>query len=72
MPASLYSEDLSGVLSSCDLESGYVSGRSSQGSNSLDIHFTNSHLVFLNRQLQHLDPQGKSSLPVTFIKACRI
>lgn len=59
MPATLYSED---ALSRSDLESGYVSGRSSQSSDSPDVHFTNRHLVFLNRQLQNLDPQGTLSL----------
>lgn len=62
MPATLYSDHASDVLSTSDLESGYVSGRSSQCSNSLGIHFTNPHLVFLNRQLQNLNPQGSLSL----------
>ena len=61
MPATLYSDTASDVPSSSDLESGYVSGRSSQGCNSSDVHFTNPHLVFLNRQLQNLEPQGTSS-----------
>lgn len=52
MPATVYSDLTS------DLEPDYVSRRSSQVSNSSDVHFTNPHLVFLNRQLQNLEPQG--------------
>lgn len=64
MPATLYSGDTSDAVSASDLESGYVSGHSSQGSSSSpDVFFTNSHLVFLNRQLQNLEPQGTSFLP---------
>lgn len=72
MPATLYSEDTSDVLSTSDPESGYVSGRSSQGSNRPDVHFTNLHLVFLNRQLQNLEPQGTWSLPAKLPEACLI
>ena len=41
-----------------DVESGYVSG-SSSNADSPHIHFTKSHLAFLNRQLQNLEPQGR-------------
>lgn len=41
-----------------DLESGYVSGSSSQ-SDIPEIYFTKPHLAFLNRQLQNLEPQGR-------------
>lgn len=68
MPATLYSADASDVLSTSDVESGYVSGWSSQGSGSLDIHFTNPHLVFLNRQLQNLDPQGTPLLSANLLR----
>ena len=54
MPATVYSDLAS------DLESDYVSGRSSLASNGANVHFTNPHLVFLNRQLQNLEPQGTS------------
>ena len=40
-----------------DVESGYVSGSSSQA-DIPEIYFTKSHLAFLNRQLQTLEPQG--------------
>lgn len=39
-----------------DVESGYVSGSSSQ-SEIPEIYFTKPHLAFLNRQLQNLEPQ---------------
>lgn len=40
-----------------DVESGYVSG-SSSNADLPEIYFTKSHLAFLNRQLQNLEPQG--------------
>lgn len=40
-----------------EVESGYVSGSSSQA-DLPEIYFTKPHLAFLNRQLQHLEPQG--------------
>ena len=40
-----------------DVESGYVSGSSSQA-DIPEIYFTKPHLAFLNRQLQNLQPQG--------------
>ena len=45
-----------------DLESGYVSGSSSQA-DLPQIYFTKPHLAFLNRQLQHLEPQGMEYCP---------
>lgn len=60
MPATVRSEYSSDAVSTSDGESGYVSGRSSQDS-SPEIHFTSPHLVFLNRQLQNLEPQGALS-----------
>ena len=47
-------------------ESGYVSGEGSEASLP-EIYFTKSHLTFLNRQLQLLEPQGASVplLPVS-------
>ncbi|KAL9068217.1 MAG: hypothetical protein Q9161_006350 [Pseudevernia consocians] len=39
-----------------DVESGYVSGSSSQA-DIPEIYFTKPHLAFLNRQLQNLEPQ---------------
>ena len=44
-----------------EVESGYVSGSSSEASIH-DICFTKSHLAFLNRQLQGLEAQGKLHL----------
>ena len=44
-----------------DVESGYVSGSSSQA-DIPEIYFTKLHLAFLNRQLQHLEPQGGTIL----------
>ena len=46
--------------SSHDVESGYVSG-SSSNAESPEIYFTKPHLAFLNRQLQNLEPQGNAS-----------
>ena len=43
-----------------DVESGYVSGSSSQA-DIPQIYFTKTHLAFLNRQLQNLEPPGKES-----------
>ena len=40
-----------------DVESGYVSGSSSQA-DIPEIYFTKPHLAFLNRQLLNLEPQG--------------
>jgi len=45
-----------------EFESGYVSGSSSQA-DLPDIYFTKPHLAFLNRQLQHLEPQGMTHNP---------
>lgn len=42
-------------------ESGYVSSGSSRASTP-EIYFTTPHLTFLNRQLQNLEPQRKSSV----------
>lgn len=44
-----------------EVESGYVSGSSSEASIP-DIYFTKPHLAFLNRQLQGLEPQGMLSI----------
>lgn len=44
-----------------DVESGYVSGSSSTA-DLPEIYFTKPHLNFLNRQLQNLEPQGRSML----------
>jgi phosphoadenosine phosphosulfate reductase len=41
-----------------DIESGYASAASSEGSLP-EIVFTKPHLQFLNRQLQFLEPQGE-------------
>lgn len=49
--------DLEG-MSVRDEESGYASASSSDESIS-DVFFTKSHLTFLNRQLQNLEPPGK-------------
>lgn len=57
MPMRLSPEYESDGQSALDLESGYASGSSSQES-ALGISFTKSHLAFLNRQLQTLEPQG--------------
>lgn len=43
------------------VESGYGSGSSSHADLS-DIYLTKTHLAFLNRQLQNLEPQGIMSL----------
>ena len=67
MPAILSSGDAFDAVSASDLESGYVSGHSSQGSSSPDVVFTNPHLIFLNRQLQNLEPQGTSFPPAAHI-----
>ena len=48
----------SDTLSAQEVESGYVSGSSSESSPP-EIYFTKSHLAFLNRQLQFLEPSGK-------------
>jgi hypothetical protein len=45
-----------------DDESGYASGGSSVSSLP-EVYFTKAHLKFLNRQLQTLEPQGKSKGP---------
>lgn len=44
-----------------ETESGYVSGSGSEASLP-DIYLTKFHLAFLNRQLQFLEPQGKTLL----------
>ena len=41
-----------------ETESGYVSGSSSSDISVPEVFFTKPHLRFLNRQLQHLEPQG--------------
>ena len=53
-----YESDHSGTH---DVESGYVSGSSSQA-DIQEIYFTKPHLTFLNRQLQNLEPQGMTDL----------
>lgn len=45
-----------------EIESGYASAASSEGSLP-QIVFTKPHLQFLNRQLQFLEPQGECVLP---------
>lgn len=45
-----------------DEESGYASANSSDSSVP-DVFFTKPHLTFLNRQLQHLEPQGGRVYP---------
>ena len=52
-----------------EVESGYGSGSSSEAEN-LEIHFTKSHLAFLNRQLQGLEPQGASHLASADARRC--
>ena len=42
-----------------DVESGYVSG-SSSNADLPEIYFTKPHLAFLNRQLQNMEPQGRT------------
>ena len=54
------------VVSDRDEESGYASGSSTDNSSKAEVSFTNSHLVFLNRQLQFLDPPGKVCLLTLF------
>ena len=49
-----------------DVESGYVSGSSSQV-DIPEIYFTKPHLAFLNRQLQNLEPKGMKILPLSSI-----
>lgn len=44
-----------------DVESGYVSGSSSQAGIP-EIYLTKPHLAFLNRQLQNLEPQGMTQV----------
>lgn len=48
-----------------EVESGYVSGSSSQV-DLPEIYFTKPHLAFLNRQLQHLEPQGMTHAPHSY------
>ena len=45
-------------ISGQDVESGYVSGSGSEASIP-EVYLTKSHLQFLNRQLQNLEPQGR-------------
>lgn len=42
-------------------ESGYVSDSGSEASLP-ELYFTKSHLHFLNRQLQNLEPQGQINI----------
>ena len=46
---------------SSDAETGYASSGSSRASTP-EIYFTTPHLTFLNRQLQNLEPQRKSTM----------
>ena len=48
-------------VSGRDVESGYVSGSGSETSLP-ELYFTKSHLHFLNRQLQNLEPQGEINI----------
>ena len=48
-------------VSGQDVESGYVSGSGSEASPP-ELYFTKSHLHFLNRQLQNLEPQGEINI----------
>lgn len=48
-------------VSAQDVESGYVSGSGSEASLP-ELYFTKSHLHFLNRQLQNLEPQGEVNI----------
>lgn len=57
MPARISSDCGADRSPPSKLDSGYESGSSSQDSTP-EIHFTTSHLSFLNRQLQNLEPQG--------------
>lgn len=45
------------------VESGYASDGSCE-ENTPDIMFTKKHLRFLNRQLQHLEPEGMLYYPL--------
>lgn len=54
-----YSTEMEGI--DAHTESGYASGSSSEDYVP-EIVFTKPHLQFLNRQLQFLEPQGKSRL----------
>ncbi len=48
-----------GDMSPREVESGYVSASASSSEESLpDVYFTKPHLKYLNRQLQHLEPEG--------------
>lgn len=51
-----------------ELDSGYVSGNSSEVSLP-ELVFTKPHLRFLNKQLQFLEPQGSLSLSI-YISIC--
>lgn len=63
MPAkvpSTYPSDTETVdLRDNETESGYASGSSSEASLP-EVIFTKTHLQFLNRQLQFLEPKGQS------------
>ena len=48
----------SDIVLPLDDESGYASGSSSEA-NIPQVFFTKSHLSFLNRQLQDLEPRGR-------------
>ena len=50
------------TLSQKDLESGYVSGESSDASLP-DIVFTKTHLQFINQHLQNLETEGMCLTP---------
>lgn len=57
MPARLSSDRGGDRSPSSKVDSGYVSGTSSED-RTPEIYFTTPHLTFLNRQLQNLEPQG--------------
>lgn len=57
MPARISSGCEADRSPSSIVDSGYVSGSSGQDSTP-EIYFTTPHLIFLNRQLQYLEPQG--------------
>ena len=60
------SPTLERTTSQDDIESGYASATSENGGFA-DIYFTKPHLKFLNKQLNQLEPQGKSNrvIPLT-------
>ena len=54
-------------VSGQDIESGYVSGSGSEASLP-ELYFTKSHLHFLNRQLQNLEPQGEIASKIVTVR----